>query len=32
MDKADQEHIDLLLKIGERAAAQIDKVHFGSFV
>ena len=32
MDKADPEHIDLLLKIGTRAAAQVDARHFGSFV
>ena len=33
MDKADPEHIDLLLKIGTKAAAaQVDARHFGSFV
>lgn len=32
MDKADPEHIDLLLKIGTRAAAQVDARHLGSFV
>ena len=32
MDKADAAHIELLLKIGEKAAAQVDVRHFGSFV
>jgi len=32
MDKADPQHIDLLLKIGTKAAAQVDARHFGSFV
>ena len=32
MDKADPAHIDLLLKIGTKAASQIDARHFGSFV
>ena len=32
MDKADPEHIDLLLKIGTKAAALVDPRHFGSFV
>ena len=32
MDKADPEHIDLLLKIGTKAAAQVDARHFGPFV
>jgi hypothetical protein len=31
MDKADQEHIELLLKIGAKAASQVDIGHFGSF-
>lgn len=32
MDKADQDHIELLLAIGRRAAAQIDvSAHFGPF-
>jgi hypothetical protein len=32
MDKADREHIELLLKIGAAAAKQVDvKQHFGSF-
>jgi hypothetical protein len=32
MDKADREHIELLLAIGAAAAAQVDvKQHFGSF-
>ena len=31
MDKADQEHIELLLRIGGKAAAQVDIGHFGSF-
>jgi len=31
MDKADQEHIELLLGIGAKAAAQVDIDHFGSF-
>ena len=29
--KADQEHIELLLRIGGKAAAQVDIGHFGSF-
>lgn len=32
MDKADAAHIELLLKIGEKAAAQVDIRHFGSFI
>ena len=32
MDKADRDHIDLLLRIGSRAAAQVNvKEHFGHF-
>ena len=32
MDKADREHIDLLVKIGAAAGKQVDvKQHFGSF-
>jgi len=32
MDKADRDHIDLLLRIGSRAAAQVNvKEHFGRF-
>jgi uncharacterized protein len=32
MDKADQDHIDLLLRIGARAAAQVRPEHFGDFL
>ena len=32
MDQADPEHIDLLLKIGTKAAGQVDAKHFGPFV
>jgi hypothetical protein len=32
MDLADREHIDLLLKIGAKAARQVDAAHFGPFV
>jgi hypothetical protein len=32
MDKADKAHIDLLLKIGAKAALQVDARHFGPFV
>lgn len=32
MDLADSDHIDLLLKIGTKAAAQVDAQHFGPFV
>jgi len=32
MDLADQDHIDLLLKIGTKAAGQVDAGHFGPFV
>lgn len=31
MDKADPAHIELLLNIGAKAAAQVDRSHFGSF-
>ncbi len=31
MDKADPAHIELLFNIGAKAAAQVDKGHFGSF-
>lgn len=32
MDKADAAHIELLLRVGERAAGQVDaRAHFGSF-
>lgn len=32
MDKADREHIELLLAIGGKAAAQVDvAAHFGVF-
>jgi hypothetical protein len=32
MDKADTEHIDLLLRIGEQAAKQVNvRQHFGRF-
>jgi hypothetical protein len=31
MDKADKEHIDLLLTIGAKAAEQVDASHFGTF-
>jgi hypothetical protein len=32
LDKADPAHIELLLKIGASAAAQVDRSHFGPFV
>lgn len=32
MDKSDPDHIDLLLKIGERAAGQVEAAHFGPFL
>ena len=31
MDKADEAHIELLLRVGASAAAQVDIRHFGSF-
>jgi hypothetical protein len=32
LDNGDREHIDLLLRIGTKAAAQVDVSHFGPFV
>jgi hypothetical protein len=32
MDKSDPDHIDLLLRIGAKAAAQVDARHFGPFL